>query len=46
MADGGYCSSETLSCDFTVRKLGHTAVRRIDGIVTVDGAAGDAVIEE
>ena len=32
--------------DFSIKKLKHTAVRQIDGAVSVDGKSGDSVIEK
>ena len=37
--------SITESGDFSVHKLQHTATRRLDGIITVDGHADDGILD-
>ena len=37
--------SITADGDFSVQKLGHEAIRRIDGTITLDGNADDGIVD-
>ena len=37
--------SITADGDFRVEKLGHTAIRRIDGTITLDGNPDDGILD-